>query len=542
MRNSELFAKSRRALTELFTDEQPLGPIQTPPDIDLAEFNAIFDADNQIWKSVSSQPSIVIGRKGAGKTAFLKGLTLKNSREIVVFLRSNNVFRTSLNIIQQFSWLRKLIFVEDIADVWQRMFWILIGLEVLRSKDRRFASYHKGPIGAYLEQFNIGQEDEYDEVFRKILEAVQNNLANDVNITIAFDGPASTFGFSGRSKVTFKVFKEFVERIFERSTHRMALILIDNMEEIDFTIDNLPDAVAALLKAVSEFRKAKYNYGCSFCVPAEMFHKMLEISSNPSKDFEHNILLQWRAGDLLKIATLRMVKYLYVFERQFFLDHLDPLDFSDRKDIQRCWKIVFPSTVTNGVGTEEPASTYIMRHTQLLPRNILQILTEILKMNNDMGAPRYQVTERALIEGLRRAEVRLSQETFVGYRAVYSPLAEVCDKTLNRLPVIFKYGDLHQVFNKSGKASSGYEDFNEFRRMLLETGVIGKVIDRTEKYIVGLFEYTLPNRLNVTDRDELCVHPIFSGIYRAQRPEGTLPIYPYGSDPEDKDFRLSISV
>ena len=546
LRNTELFEKSRRALSELFTDEQPLGPIQTPLDIDLQEFKAIFDSDNQIWKSVDSQPAIVIGRKGAGKTAFLKGLTLRYPNEIVVFLRSNNVFRTSLHIIQKLSRQRRLIFVEDISEVWQRMFWILIGLEILRTPLKAFAAHKNGPILTYLEQFNIEIDHEYEAIFRRILEAVENNLAQDLDLAAAFDGPPATIGFAGRSRVTFKKYREFVERIFERTsnpkTAKHALILIDNMEEIDFTIANLPDAIASLLKAVSEFRRPKFNYGCSFCVPSEMFHQMLEISSNPSKDFEHNILLQWRAGDILKIATSRIAKYLFLFEPNFFKQRLDGLDLSDREGVQKFWKIVFPASIQNGFGIQEPAPTYLMRHTQLLPRNILQILTEILKKNRDLDQPRYAISERALLEGLRRAEVRLSQETFTGYKQVYRPLADVCNKSLNRLPVLFKYGELHHVFNESGKAASGYEDFNDFRRMLIESGVIGKVIDKTEKYIIALFEYTLPNRLNVTEQDELCVHPIFSGIYRAKRFEGVLPIYPYGSDPDDEEFRLNLSI
>jgi hypothetical protein len=93
----------------------------------------------------------------------------------------------------------------------------------------------------------------------------------------------------------------------------------------------------------------------------------------------------------------------------------------------------------------------------------------------------------------------------------------------------------------SGKAASGLEEFHDFRRMLVEAGIIGKIVDRTARYNVGLFEYLLPNRLNLTERDELCIHPIFSGIYRAQRAPGGLPIYPYGSDPSDGEFRLSIS-
>src|SRR5205085_1205124 len=125
----------------------------------------------------------------------------------------------------------------------------------------------------------------------------------------------------------------------------------------------------------------------------------------------------------------------------------------------KCWEAIFPGTVVNGMGIQEPAATYLMRHTQLLPRNILQILTEIFRMNRDMGGARYEINERALVEGLRRAEVRLSQETFVGYKQIYPPLKDVCTKSLNRLPVVFKYGDLHQVFNKSGRAASGYDDF-----------------------------------------------------------------------------------
>jgi hypothetical protein len=545
LRNIEQFERSRRALAELFTDEQPLGPIQTPPDIDLQEFKAIFDSDNQIWKSVDSQPAVVIGRKGSGKTAFLRGLTLRHPNSIMVFLGSNNVFRTSLNIMQRLSWQRRLVFVEDIADVWRRMFWILIGVEMLRTSSKSFAAYKSGPIRSYLEQFNIDLEDEYEAIFRKIIGAVEHNLANDIPLVAAFDGPAATFGFSGRSKVTFKVYREFVERIFERNpkpnTAKYALILIDNMEEIDFTIENLPDAVASLLKAVSEFRKPKFNYGCSLCVPSEMFHQMLEISSNPSKDFEHNILLQWRAGDILKIATSRIAKYLFLFEPAFFKERLDGLDLSHRDGVQKFWKAVFPVDITNGFGIREPALTYLMRHTQLLPRNFLQILKEILKMNRDLGEPRFAVSEQALLEGLRRAEVLLSQETFTGYKQIYRPLAEVCTKSLNRLPVLFKYGELHHVFNESGKAASGY-DFAEFRKMLIEAGVIGKVINKTEKYVIALFEYTLPNRLNVTEQDELCVHPIFSGIFRAKRSEGILPIYPYGSDPDDGEYRLNLSI
>jgi hypothetical protein len=541
MRNNDLFEARRTALSELFTEEHPLGPIQTPSDISMDEFDAIFDSDNQIWRSIKSHPAIVIGRKGAGKTAFLKGINLRNDGEVVVFLRSNSVFRTSLNVIQEFNSRRRLVFVEDIATVWQNMFWILIGFEILNSNNRRYEQYKYPSIASYIEQFNLDIDDDYETVFDKVLDIVHTNLANGSTLNSAFDGPAASIGFHGREKVTLRKYRELVESIFARGTGRSASILIDNMEEINFDIESLPDAVSGLLKAVSEFRRTKYNYAGTFCVPAELVHKMLEISSNPSKDFEHNILLQWRAGDLWKIATVRLAKYFFLFDHEFFLKNIDALDFSDRADIIKFWRAIFPEKVINGMGQPEPLMTYLMRHTQLLPRNILQILTEILK-GTDTESPPFQFTERAVLEGLRKSEVILANEAFRGYRQSYPPLAKVCQETLNKLPVVFKFGDLHSVFNDWGKAASGFDDYFAFRRMLLETGVIGKVIEKRKQYIVGLFEYTLPNRLNVTEQDEFCVHPIFSGIYRARRSSGQLPIYPYGSDPEDRDFRHSMAI
>jgi hypothetical protein len=541
MRNNDLFEARHNALTELFTKEQPLGPIQTPSDISMEEFDAIFDSDNQIWKSIQSQPAIVIGRKGAGKTAFLKGINLRNDGEIVVFLRSNSVFRTSLNIIQEFNSRRRLVFVEDIANVWQNMFWILIGFEILNSSNRRYLQYKHETLVLYIEQFGLEADDDYETIFEKVLDIVHTNLANGSTLNSAFDGAGASIGFRGKPKISFRKYRELVESIFARGSGRTASILIDNMEDINFDIQSLPDAITGLLKAISEFRRSKYNYAGTFCIPAELIHKMLEISSNPSKDFEHNILLQWRAGDLLKIATVRLAKYFFLFYHDFFLDRIDALDLSSRGDIVKFWKAIFPENVINGMGQPEPIATYLMRHTQLLPRNILQILTEIVKGNDGEGPP-FQFSERAVLEGLRKSEVILANEAFRGYRQSYPPLAQVCQETLNKLPVVFKYGDLHSVFNDWGKAASGFDDYFSFRRMLLETGVIGKVIEKRKQYIVGLFEYTLPNRLNVTEQDEFCVHPIFSGIYRARRGAGQLPIYPYGSDPEDKDYRHSMAI
>ena len=58
----------------------------------------------------------------------------------------------------------------------------------------------------------------------------------------------------------------------------------------------------------------------------------------------------------------------------------------------------------------------------------------------------------------------------------------------------------------------------------------------TDLYIKGNFEYTVQHQLSLSQDDELCIHPLFSGIYQGDGKLGR-PVYPYGSVLEDADYR-----
>ncbi len=74
--------------------------------------------------------------------------------------------------------------------------------------------------------------------------------------------------------------------------------------------------------------------------------------------------------------------------------------------------------------------------------------------------------------------------------------------------------------------------------MLIEMGVVGRVINRTERYIEGVFEYTVPHKLVVSTEDYLCLHPSFYEVFSAIKTESkNLVVYPYESDLEGTDYR-----
>jgi hypothetical protein len=99
-------------------------------------------------------------------------------------------------------------------------------------------------------------------------------------------------------------------------------------------------------------------------------------------------------------------------------------------------------------------------------------------------------------------------------------------------------GDLHRVFTRYGKSVFGSDNLFEFQRMLLEIGAVGRVIKgkETDFYIKGNFEYTVSHELVLSQDDELCVHPLFSGIFHGSGQQDR-PVYPYGSVLDDEDYR-----
>jgi hypothetical protein len=100
-------------------------------------------------------------------------------------------------------------------------------------------------------------------------------------------------------------------------------------------------------------------------------------------------------------------------------------------------------------------------------------------------------------------------------------------------------GELHKVYNQRGKAVFDGENLFEFQRMLMEIGAIGRVKPgkATEVYIQGNFEYTVDHEIAISPNDEMCIHPLFSGIFGNDEEER--PVYPSGTGMDDEDPRTS---
>jgi hypothetical protein len=150
----------------------------------------------------------------------------------------------------------------------------------------------------------------------------------------------------------------------------------------------------------------------------------------------------------------------------------------------------------------------------------------------------FPVSEERIISGIQQVEEAMVGEIFVAFNLIYPHAKVTCRKCLPELGHKFTTADLHRVFTRHGKAVFGSDNLFDFQRMLLEIGAVGKVIPGSDKdlYIKGNFEYTISHQLSISQDDELCVHPLFSGIFQGSGKQER-PVYPYGSNINDEDYR-----
>jgi hypothetical protein len=294
--------------------------------------------------------------------------------------------------------------------------------------------------------------------------------------------------------------------------------------------------VQGLLKFIGETNRPSARIDVRLCLPAELYRTFMSVSSNPDKDFKRKLVLHWTAQELVSLAAHRLILFAYAHP-EHPLSIPDDLESVERGLSAQVLKRVLPDFVMCGLGVNEDPIAYILRHTQLLPRHLLIILNSIADKYKRFPDDSFmKVSEEAIRRGVAAVEERLVQEVFTAYRYAYPDAQAVCKACLPELQHKFPIGDLERVFRTHGKKAMGEHEFSMFKRMFIEMGIIGRVLDDNQRYILAEFEYTVQHQLITSTEDMLCIHPLFTEVFSVKTRERK-PVYPYGARLEDKDYR-----
>lgn len=518
MNNTELDFELRKK----FTHEKPFGPtnaanLLTHPEL----FSRTIDPQSKITKRFRNNPSIIIGRRGSGKTTFLFGVV---NHAVCESLSSAKIFSDIVRAINTKA--DTFIFHENVADLWEHLF----TLALFRKTSQKFnkPAYDLAILKDYCSKNGLGDEGSIEDWLWRIVRIAKTKVRID---TIASVADIVT-ELTGANFQTAK--KSFIEIL--KYNDARALLQIDSLDQYPINIDQVAHSISGLLMCVGEFNERNERYHVRVCLPAELYFDFLRLSPNPLKTFGNSITLHWHALELLSIIANRLRIYLSLHYPEYEVLRDDIIE--PKNAVPFLMKFL-PEKVKNDFNVEEKTIPYILRHTQLMPRQLLRIFNSIFHEAYSADFSLFpNISSDYIVIGIRKAEVGLVDEVCSAYAVRYPNLNKTLESIIPHLTYRFTHGELQKIHKRHGKKSSGMSDIVDFKRMLIETAVVGRVIQSpNELYTQANFEYTAANRLVTSTEDDLCLHPIFAEVYHFKRDTSSKPVYPFGTDPYSPDYR-----
>jgi hypothetical protein len=532
-------------LDRILTVRRPFGPVDTESVINLGVEGAdqLFDRSNLIYAQAfnPSRPTYIVGRKGAGKTAFLLSSTLQGGSRTEV-LKTATVYHDMAAVLRRYRDVRGPLFVDQAAEIWLTVF---EQVAMFHACDQALPTDSPGDLQVLWDYLGPpSSTTNATKIAEQYLSHLQRRIADPsiVGLREIIDGPAHRGVSLARAREAM--------RVLLRHRAKPLVVVMDNLEDLHERLGDLHEVLTGLFASVGRVIADNYDsrpFGLQICLPSELFDQLHAISTAPEKDFRGGYLtIYWTAKELLKLAGGRLRLYM----RAHHPDRVDGLlraanQIDEPEQSIALLRAALPQTLHNGLGTSEDPLAYLLRHTQLLPRHLIEILNSVFTYRAHDSLP-WAVSPAAVLAGTRTAERLIVQGIFAAHRASFPFASDALKRLSDRLPICFPANELRKVFNRQGIRKLTGLDFDEFLSMLFALGVVGVRFDQTARYNKAHFQYTFDSNLTAEeDVDYLCFHPLYTRHLHERslpklRRSNALATYPHGCDPADEDYRISL--
>lgn len=523
-------------LDDMFTIDSPLGPISTPiGELGKAKrlHDLLFDPRTTLSRRNDDlRPWVIVGRRGAGKTAFLYHRCFSGIYEHNVEIESAQVFRTiglTIETVLDQSNEDYAPFVENVSRLWKAIFMTSVMSKVCKAY-RYDQTMNSDPyllaMRDYLERIGVdGQIAPQSIMTRLIQKAREVNAGAPLDVSEDLEDVLINQIGVGEATSALEAFCE--------TRRQKVIILIDSVEQFPIDDFRMDAAAAGLLHLISQLRLAYSPVHICYCIPSELYHHYAAtISANPEKDFESMLMLQWNASELMKMSALRLDKYLSSLRSPRIRRDNGLPDNPDRDDVYQFWRRLMPKQVVNNLGKPEDSFAYIVRHTQLLPRHVIGIFNQIIRLALMRDDDRFRITEDDIVKGVRLAANSICAGVISSYRQIHPSGGELCESMLPHMTNAFTMSEFRRFYRNYGRGIVA--DYYEALQMFKELGIFGIVVEETKVYHIGEFEYTQPGSMALSEDDVFCIHPAFAGQFRVGRDNNgwtsKKEVYPYGTD------------
>lgn len=515
-------------------------------------YHVLFDGHStHLYERSGQRPSIVIGRRGAGKSTYLNHLSQKQN-VVPIPIKVWDVIDIVENQVEAILERQSTIDAEKVSDIWHLIF---ISLACKKASE---LAIENDEVKEFLKAFPLkamvanGIINLVNEVIEKI-KTVYTGREERFDIQICLQAAAL-------GSPTLDVIESSLSGSLEKN-RQVIVIMLDNPER--FTRDNMHDlsqssqnasreqTISGLLNLAGRMNKGNNAIQMRLCIPSEQYFYLKRVSTSKRKDFNAVQLLHWTSGEILSMAAHRFLTFLTVYN-QFRDDNayeeLKALPIYTREGAFKFWSKVFNLEIENSRRLKEKPMVYLLRHSQLLPRQILDYLNKIIDLAiEDKLEDFSSIDPKYMKRAIEETEYETSSEVIDAYSYSYPEANEIYDSVLPKLPVLTTAKEIKDKLYKTSDAKAVLQTYSghpqvtvgkeRFLRLLIETGVYGKVVHEpsahSSGYVEAEFEYTISGALKINNEDGLAMHPLFSGRLSSRHHEilgeDVLGVYPVGT-------------
>ncbi len=458
---------------------------------------------------------IIIGRRGAGKTALSQYFSFqkKFKNPIVIDVDEPKEYKNVLTEIAKRTKYSPELAVSNARDIWKYLIWCLIFQNTKDAKeeisracipcDENLKYSHAGFLNRAIEwllgHFNSGP-----------LEG-ENCKLNDFIESDSFDLAKKA--------------------VIDHAKDRQIFVAIDTLEKYDPADTDLMNAIAGLIEASAEFnlKYAKHGIHIKAFISGEIFPHLVEVSlQNPLKSVKHPVYMIWRTKDLLRLIAWRYYKFLKK-ENLLLPESKGLIDWENPQDVlMKAWVPYFGAEIRNRRGISEHSFPYVLRHTQMRPRQLIELCNLIASQSIRSG--NFPImSQNDIIKGVSEGESRLASEIVNSYGWIYPGVGKII-QALSNMPIMFNGSEIDKRASESASHwKNGTYSQDAFCRLVVELGIIGKVVKGGSEsgFITAEFEYAQQSSMHINHRDICVLHPMFVKRLNPTLPEVPITIMPF---------------
>jgi hypothetical protein len=311
------------------------------------------------------------------------------------------------------------------------------------------------------------------------------------------------------------------------------LVVVDTILDYFKKEEIFISCIEGLIYAVLDMTCTKYhkNLEIKCCIPGEVYPHIQTWEKTKVQD--HLVFIEWTAKDLIRMISKRLMHHL-VADRGAKVREFKEINWENYDDVKRkAWDRYFPESVINAVGKEEETHTYILRHTQQTPREIIRIVNEIIRDSFGCGESddlNCSILQLNIVKGVHRA-VKLTMNELIGSNQYLMPyLDKILSTSFQSKTKIMSIQDIRKYLSYSRKYWKQSElliDGDNVILNLISIGFIGLVLnyDEENSFMYKTRFYYLSPDIGLDVDGYYAIHPIFYDSFNVKRDKSRF-VYP----------------